>query len=289
MAEVTQYDLSRNFWNYVFENPEKVKPAHVAIYFFAIEHYNRMGWKDKFGLPTSMVLDAIGMKSYSTYKTHFDDLVEWGFIDVLEYSKNQYSANIIALSKKAKANVKALDKALVKHASKHSESTHQSTRQSTSSIDKQETRNKKQETRNNSSVLPTAGGAASDAENVTEFWPKIVDVWFVFYEQKKGIKPTFEGAQQKSLKHLIENLKKRSLDKGTPWTEENAAATFTKFLEYSYNDNWIATNFLLTNLITKFDKIILNEKSTTSNRNQPNYDDHKAELLRKMGNNTGQG
>ncbi len=144
MAEVTQYDLSRNFWNYVYDNPEKIKPAHIAIYFFAIEHYNRMGWKDKFGLPTSMAIEAIGIKSYNTYKTHFDDLVDWGFIDVIEYSKNQYSSVIIALSKKAKAHSKALDKALAKHGRKQSESTSESTR----SIDKQETINHKPETIN---------------------------------------------------------------------------------------------------------------------------------------------
>lgn len=135
---LNHYELSRIFWDFAFENPELVKPIHISIYFFAIEHCNRLGWKEKFGLPTSMVIDAIGMKSYNSYKSHFDDLVTWGFFKVIELSKNQYSSNIIALSLKAKASqkhdestVKALDKALLKHASKHSEST--------GSIDKQVT------------------------------------------------------------------------------------------------------------------------------------------------------
>jgi hypothetical protein len=37
------YDLSRNFFDWCFENPEKVSPNHSAIYFFAIEHCNRWG------------------------------------------------------------------------------------------------------------------------------------------------------------------------------------------------------------------------------------------------------
>ena len=125
------YELSRNFWNFAFGNPEKVRPYHIAIYFFSIEHCNRLGWKKKFGFPTSMVMEATGIKSYNSYKKYFDDIVDWGFFDVIEYSKNQYSSNIIALSLKEKALDKALDKALIKHGTKQSEST--------CSIDKQET------------------------------------------------------------------------------------------------------------------------------------------------------
>lgn len=127
------YKLYRNFWDFAFENPDKIKPNHIAIFSFAIEHCNRLGWKEKFGFPTSMVLDAVGIKSYSVYKKTFDELVDFGFIEVIEYSKNQYSSNIIALKENYKAPYKALDKALTKHVSKHT----QSTLQSTVSINKQ--------------------------------------------------------------------------------------------------------------------------------------------------------
>ena len=127
------YQLSRSWFDFAFENPNKIKPHHSAIYFFAIEHCNRLGWKKKFGFPTSMVLDAIGMRSYSSYKKHFDELVDFGFIKVVEYSKNQYSSNIIELTFNDKAPDKALDKALIKHSAKQSESTVQSI----DSIDKQ--------------------------------------------------------------------------------------------------------------------------------------------------------
>lgn len=127
------YKLYRNFWDYAFNNPEKIKPNHVAIYSFAIEHCNRLGWKPKFGFPTSMVLEATGIKSYSVFKKTFDDLVAYGFIEAIEYSKNQYSSNIIALKENYKAHNKALDKALIKHSTKQVEST----QQSIDSIDKQ--------------------------------------------------------------------------------------------------------------------------------------------------------
>jgi uncharacterized phage protein (TIGR02220 family) len=131
------YELSRVFWDFAFENPEKIKPYHVAIYFFSIEHCNRLGWKRKFGFPTSMVIESTGMRSYSSYKKYFDDLVSFGFFKVHEYSKNQFSSNIIELTFKVKAHTKALDKALSKHSTKQS----QSTARSTVSIDKQITSN----------------------------------------------------------------------------------------------------------------------------------------------------
>lgn len=120
------YELSRIWFDWCFENPEKIKPNHTALYFFCIEHCNRLGWKKKFGLPTNMAKEAIGIKSYGTYICTLNELVEFGFIEMIEKSKNQYSSNIIALSKFSKALDKALDKATVKHTSKQLKSTHQS-------------------------------------------------------------------------------------------------------------------------------------------------------------------
>jgi hypothetical protein len=123
---MNSYELSRNWFDFCFENPEKIKPNHTAVYFFAIEHCNRLGWKEKYGFPTTMAMEAVGIKSYNTYINTFNDLVEWRFIKVIQRSKNQYSANIIALSNFNRALDKALDKALIKHGSKQSESTGES-------------------------------------------------------------------------------------------------------------------------------------------------------------------
>lgn len=98
----------------------------MAIYCFSVEHCNRLGWKTNFGLPTTMVMEAVGIKSYNTYIKCFNDLVQFGFIKLVEKSKNQYSANIIALSKFNKALDKALDKAMIKHKGKQRESIAQS-------------------------------------------------------------------------------------------------------------------------------------------------------------------
>jgi hypothetical protein len=138
---MNSYELSRAWWDFAFENPEKITPNHSAIYFFAIEHCNRLGWKDKFGFPTQMAMEAIGIKKHGTYIQYFNELVEWGFIKLIEKSKNQYSANIISLISAIPKNGKALDKAMVKHTAKQSKSTRQSNSESNGSIYKPLTKN----------------------------------------------------------------------------------------------------------------------------------------------------
>lgn len=115
------YQLSRDWFDFCFENPERISPNHTALYFFCIEHCNRLGWKEKFGLPTEMAKDALGIKNYRTFAKTFKDLIDWGFIKLIQRSHNQYSANIIAIVKNTKAHTKALDKAMQKHSQKQRE------------------------------------------------------------------------------------------------------------------------------------------------------------------------
>ena len=104
---MNSYDLSRQFWEFSFEHPTKIRPIHCAIYFFAVEHCNRLNWKREFGLPTSTVIESIGVKSYRSYKTAFDELVEWGLFILIQHAKNQYCSNIVAFVLKDKAKYKA--------------------------------------------------------------------------------------------------------------------------------------------------------------------------------------
>jgi len=119
MNEINGYDLSKNWFDWSFENPDLIKPSHTALYFFAIDHCNRLGWKQKFGFPTKMAMDAIGIKNYKTFINTLNDLIDWGYITMIERSKNQYSSNIIALVKNTKALTKALTKARTKASPKH--------------------------------------------------------------------------------------------------------------------------------------------------------------------------
>jgi hypothetical protein len=123
------YEFSRAWFDFSFNNPNKVKPVHSAIYFFAIERCNRLGWKEEFGFPTDLAMEVLGIRNYKTYIRALEDLVDWKFIKWIQKSRNQYTANVIALVKNTKASPKALDKALSKQCKKHV--------QSIASIDKQ--------------------------------------------------------------------------------------------------------------------------------------------------------
>ncbi len=139
--EINGYQLTRSWFDFCFANPEKITPSHTAIFVFAIEHCNRLGWKEKFGFPSQMTMDAIGIKKHQTYIKYFNDLVDWGFFKLVQKSTNQYSANIISLSIGKSKNGKALDKAFINHAAKQTQTNGQSTGQSKDSIDKPLTTN----------------------------------------------------------------------------------------------------------------------------------------------------
>lgn len=180
MANPNGYELSRNWFDWCFENPEKITPNHTALYFFCIEHCNRLGWKEKFGIPTTMAKEAIGIRSYNTYIKTLNDLVVFGFIKLVEKSKNQYSSNIIALSNFDKAYSKALDKALIKHTTKQGESI--------DSIDKPITINNK----------PLTG---------EEHFNHIKEFYSTTYEsQLEPFKKTFSKLEYDSFKKFIDAL-----------------------------------------------------------------------------------
>ncbi len=122
ITDLNGYDLSRDWFDWCFENTDLITPTHTAMYFFIIEHWNRLGQKQKFGLPMEMTKDALGIKNYKTYSKVFNDIANWGFIQILQKSKNQYSANVIALVKNTKPNTKALTKASLKHVPKQVQS-----------------------------------------------------------------------------------------------------------------------------------------------------------------------
>ena len=111
--QINGYALSRIWFDFVFETTETVTPIHAALYFWIIDLANRLGWKDVFGLPTGYSMEAIGLKSYRSYKKALDDLIRWGFIELRAKSFNQHSSNQIALVLKAKAEAKADEVALV--------------------------------------------------------------------------------------------------------------------------------------------------------------------------------
>lgn len=107
-------------------------------------------------------------------------------------------------------------------------------------------------------------------EKVTEHWQALVDIWFKFYLEQKKEEPTFGGPEGKQLKEIVDRLRKRA-DKRRetkpelgPWDEKNACDTLLHFLQYAHGIEWIKNNFLLSNILKQFDKIIADAAAGTT-------------------------
>lgn len=220
------FKITRAFWDFAFENPEKIKPNHCALYLFIVEHCNRLGWKHKFGLPTTMTKDAIGIRSYNTYISTLNELVEFGLIELVERSKNQYSSNIVAISNFNKAPDKALDKALIKHDTKQSESTIQST----CSIIKQDT---------NIQLYNIQDTDVIDAE-VLEF--SFDEFWSLYPNKtnKKGAKVKFDKLTKSQKEKIEQHLPYFISNK--PFKEYNYPHATTYLNQERFNDEVINNN-----------------------------------------------
>ena len=86
-----------DYWHdFIYDN-KKSKPLHTAVYFFILRHANKLGWKTEFGLPTEYSMEAIGVKSHKTYVNALEDLESFGFIKIIERSKNQFTSNVVSI------------------------------------------------------------------------------------------------------------------------------------------------------------------------------------------------
>ncbi len=115
------FTLIKAFWDVKKERPSDIKPAHGMMYFYIINLANSLNWLDNFGLPTDTTMEACGINSYKLYKKTLSDLCDFGLIEMVELSKNQFTSNRIALVKKTKATTKALTKASSTHLPKQVE------------------------------------------------------------------------------------------------------------------------------------------------------------------------
>lgn len=113
------YKLSKDWFDFVIDNPDLVSGNHTALYLWLVELNNRLSWVEKFGLSVREGMDGMACKSRETYSNCFKDLVFWGFIELVKEGKNQYVCNTIALVKNVQPRVQ--------HRVKHRNATSKST------------------------------------------------------------------------------------------------------------------------------------------------------------------
>lgn len=94
------YQLTRQWFEWKFNNPGKMSAGHAELYFYIIDRWNYFSQKTEFGLPRVHTMEVLSIGSHNTYKKLLNDLVDNGFVKIIRESSNQYHhTTIIGLSK----------------------------------------------------------------------------------------------------------------------------------------------------------------------------------------------
>ena len=246
------YDLTRNWFNFKFENIDECKSIHTDLYMYIVDLWNRLGQKEKFGLPTSVTMEALGIGSYNTYKKTYEDLVRWEFIQEIKKSKNQHQSRVIALSKNDKALDKALDKANAKALDETPD-------KSPDIIDKQITTNKEQGT-----ILK------KEKENFSE--QEFLEKWIQLREKFTGKQTHFKKLsffEKENFRKIKKTYSRDEIEDAMHgiFIQENLYDDFklrpTKFLEEEMFGK-VLTAFRNNDTLYKKNKINGNDKSNNS-------------------------
>lgn len=237
----------KGFWR---SHDVETYPTNViALYFYLLEVNNKTSWSVSFKRNNSKICADLGI-SYPTLNNSRNRLKQSGIIDFKTQNGN---ANVTYTLKNF---LKVTD-----------EVTNEVTDEVTNEVGSRlfESKDKlKRKTKTN--ILSDA--IAPEEKEPTKFWKSFVDIWFRRYDEVTGAKPTFNGASAKNLKSIIQRLEKLYYDKNShEWEEVKALITFNKFLDNALKDDWLKSNFLLTNLSTQFDKIVNQPKDGKSNNN----------------------
>jgi hypothetical protein len=91
------FDYFNNFYQWIEDNPDKVDPYITAVYFALLNRANKSGWKDKFAIILIDLQETCGINSRTTMLKTLSKLEEFGFLQTVSTTQNQYKNRIISL------------------------------------------------------------------------------------------------------------------------------------------------------------------------------------------------
>lgn len=225
--KINGYTLSRTWFDFVFETTETVTPIHAALYFWIIDLANRLGWKENFSLPTGYTMEAIGLKSYRSYKNALTDLIRWGFIELKAKAYNQHTATVVALVLKAKAEQKQRQK----------QSSHNKTIETVQTIE-------------------TIKGGEVSPPSEKDFIDVVIDFYVEAFPDTVG---AYEKKNRGAVGGLLKKWKEAHPDQNTQETLAGLREHFARCARI--DDKWYKDNMSLSIIASKFTEIgrILNK------------------------------
>lgn len=215
MGKLTGYDLSRQWFEMVWETPE-LTSNHTALYMWLCELWNRLGQPERFQITSTECIKGMGVRNYKTYKRAFDDLIEMGCLKLLRQSKNQYQCNVIAMVKFDKAPTKALGKADAKAPTKASPIFIKPENTEPITLNPEPFSAPQNEDAVPEPVLDEVNTEGEKKENVppkekkerTDLHRRILEIYSGFMEKLNTVKPQITGADGEAAKRIIVYLKK---------------------------------------------------------------------------------
>jgi uncharacterized phage protein (TIGR02220 family) len=90
------FEQIKSFYQWVFNNPDKIRPTHISLYLFLWNQANRANWAYWFKCPYDLAMQGACIGNNKTYYKCLDELKEWKLI---EYQKgiNNFRAPLIHL------------------------------------------------------------------------------------------------------------------------------------------------------------------------------------------------
>lgn len=237
----------KGFWR---SHDVEVFPTNViALYFYLLEVNNKTSWSASFKRNNSKICADLGM-TYPTLNNCRNRLKQAALLDFKTVSGS--------------ANVTYTLKNFLKVSG---EVTNEVSGEVANEVGSKslKTKNKLNSKLKPNKSSPEASAPGDEKKETFPHWNSLVEVWFNRYETHVGVKPTFNPAAAKSLKDICSKLRKLYKEKnGIDWPEVKALASLNKFIDNALADQWLANNFLLTNLNSQFDKI-LNQNGKSNN------------------------
>lgn len=86
MEDKNGYRLSKQWFEFIENTAEMIRPIHTSLYFWIVELNNQLQWKEVIGLPTKDSMEHARISGYHHYKKALDDLIRWGFITLVAKS-----------------------------------------------------------------------------------------------------------------------------------------------------------------------------------------------------------
>lgn len=94
---MNSYILTRRWFDFAFENPEKVTIAQTALFMWLIELNNRKGWVLNYQFNTSDACGAIGARDSKTVWKALNELNSFGFVEIVYKSTHRHKASIVSI------------------------------------------------------------------------------------------------------------------------------------------------------------------------------------------------